>query len=94
MKLISNKALRDFAAVRAEAEQPLQEFRVRWERSECRNFAELRALFPGVDKVGPVFVFNIGGNKFRLVAGLSFQARRLWVKAVLTHREYDKEKWK
>lgn len=47
-----------------------------------------------VDKVGPVFVFNIGGNKYRLVAGLSFQARRLWVKAVLTHREYDKEKWK
>lgn len=94
MKLISNKALREFAAVHADAEQPLQEFRLRWEKGNYRNFAELRAAFPGVDKVGPVHVFNIGGNKFRLVAGLSFQVRRLWVKAVSAHSEYDKEKWK
>ena len=93
-KLISNKALREFAALHADAEQPLQDFRLRWEKGGCRNFAELRDAFPGVDKVGPVYVFNIGGNKYRVVAALSFRARRLWVKAVLTHREYDKEKWK
>jgi mRNA interferase HigB len=94
MKLISNRVLREFAAVHDAGEQPLQEFRRRWEKSSCKNFADLRALFPGVDKVGPVYVFNIAGNKYRLVAGLSFQARRLWVKAVLTHGEYDEETWK
>lgn len=40
------------------------------------------------------YVFNIGGNKYRLIAGLSFQAQRLWVKAILTHADYDKGAWK
>jgi len=39
-------------------------------------------------------VFNIGGNKFRLVAGVDFARRMLWVKAVLTHGEYDEGTWK
>lgn len=94
MKLISNKALREFAAVHADAEQALQDFRRKIERGSFGNFADLRAVFPAVDKVGALYVFNIGGNKFRLVAGLSFEARCLWVKAVLTHRDYDKGNWK
>lgn len=94
MKLISNKALRDFADRHGDAAQPLQDFRRHVERGAFANFAELRAAFPSVDKVGTRYVFNIGGNKYRLVAGLSFQARRLWVKAVLTHAEYDKGAWK
>ena len=39
-------------------------------------------------------MFNIGGNKYRLVAALSFKVQALWVKAVLTHDEYDKGKWR
>lgn len=94
MKLISNKALRDFADRHGDAAQPLQDFRRNVERGSFANFAELRAAFPSVDKVGTRYVFNIGGNKYRLVAGLSFQVRRMWVKAVLTHAEYDKGDWK
>ena len=47
-----------------------------------------------MDKVGEVFVFNIGGNKYRLVAGVDFAHRRVFIKAVLTHSGYDKGKWK
>lgn len=94
MKLISNKALREFAAEHPDAEQPLQDFRRRIEKGTFANFAELRATFGSVDKVGEVFVFNIGGNKYRLVAGVDFVHRRVFVKVVLTHAGYDKEKWK
>lgn len=94
MQLISNKALREFAALHGDAAQPLQDFRRNVERGSFANFAELRAVFPSVDKAGARYVFNIGGNKYRLVAGLSFQARRLWVKSVLTHAAYDKGNWK
>lgn len=94
MKLISNKALRDFGALHGDAAQPLQDFRRRLERGSFANFAELRAVFASIDKVGARYVFNIAGNKYRLVAGLSFRAQRLWVKAVLTHAEYDKGAWK
>ena len=93
-KLISNKALREFAAVHTEASQALQDFRRKIEKGSFGNFAQLRAVFPTVDKVGERFVFNIGGNKYRLVAGIDFERRMLWVKAVLTHAEYDRGAWK
>jgi mRNA interferase HigB len=47
-----------------------------------------------VDKVGERFVFNIGGNKYRLIAAVAFQAQLVWVKAVLTHEQYDKGVWR
>lgn len=94
MKLISNRALREFAASHGDAAQPLQDFRRKVERGVFGNFAELRAVFPAVDKVGERFVFNIGGNKFRLVAGIDFFRRTMWIKAVLTHGQYDKGAWR
>jgi len=94
MRLISNKALRDFAARHPEAEIPLQAFRLILEKGRYGNFADLRQAFRGVDKVGNHFVFNIGGNKFRLIAAIAFAPQLLWVKAVLTHEEYDKGDWK
>ena len=60
----------------------------------CPSPSKLRTVFPAVDKVGERCVFNIVGNKFRLVAGLDFARRMLWVKVVLTHGEYDKGAWK
>jgi len=94
MKLISNKVLREFATLHADAEQPLQDFRRLIEHGEFRNFAALRATFASVDKVGERYVFNIGGNKYRLIAAIAFVPQLLWVKAVLTHAEYDKGAWK
>lgn len=94
MKLFSNRALREFAGEHADAEAPLQAWRRAIEQSEFSNFSELRATFGSVDKVGDKYVFNIGGNKYRLVVWLHFATRRCFVKAVLTHTEYDREKWK
>ena len=59
------------------------------------NFAEVMATFPAVDKVGDKFVFDIGGNKLRLIAAIHFNTREICLSgAVLTHREYDKGGWK
>ncbi len=77
-----------------DAEQPLQDFRRKIEKGSYPNFAALRAVFPAVDKVGERYVFNIDGNEFRLVAGIDFARRLVWVKAVLTHGEYEKGAWK
>ena len=94
MKLISNKGLREFAVAQPDAQAPLQAWRRLVERGDYGSFAALRATFGAVDKVGEVFVFNIGGNKYRLVAGVDFAHRRVFIKAVLTHSGYDKGKWK
>lgn len=94
MKLISNRAPREFAERHPDAAQPLQDFRHLVEHGVFSSFAQLKATFANVDKVGERFVFNIGGNKYRLIASIAFQAGLMWVKAVLTHREYDKGAWK
>jgi mRNA interferase HigB len=44
--------------------------------------------------VGKLTVFNIGGNKVRLVAAIHFNRNKLYIRYVLTHTEYDKNKWK
>ena len=49
MKLISNKVLRDFAQVHADAEQPMQDFRHLVEKGTYTNFAQLKATFASVD---------------------------------------------
>ena len=39
-------------------------------------------------------VFNIGGNKVRLIAAIHYNRRTIYIRAVLTHHEYDEGKWK
>jgi mRNA interferase HigB len=94
MKLISNKALREFSELHADAAQPLQDFRRLIEAGIFVNFAQLRATFAKVDKVGERYLVNIGGTKYRVVAAIAVAPRLVWVKAVLTHGEYDKGAWK
>lgn len=58
------------------------------------DFAAMKEMFPATDKVGPLHVFDIGGNKLRLIAAVHYKAQRLYIKHVLDHRDYDKGKWK
>ena len=58
------------------------------------NFAALRCAFPAVDKVGRYFVFNVAGNHLRIVAAVHFNRRKVYIREILTHTEYDDEKWK
>ena len=54
------------------------------------NFAKLKKSFNAIDRVGNFYVFDIAGNKFRLIAAVHFNTQKLFVRAVLTHQEYDK----
>lgn len=56
------------------------------------NFAQLRMIFPSVDKVNDKYVFNIGGNKLRLIANINFERNKIFIRGILTHKEYDKER--
>jgi mRNA interferase HigB len=73
---------------------PLQIFRKRIEKGNFWNFAELTTIFRAVDKVGDLYVFNIGGNKYRIAAAIAFNVQTIWIKAGMTHTEYDQGKWK
>ncbi len=94
MKIISNSALREFAATHPQADEPLQGWRRVIEKNRFGHWVELRAVFNAVDKVGELTVFDIGGNKYRLIAYVRFEKQIVYIKAVLTHRDYDKGAWK
>lgn len=63
-------------------------------RSRPSDFAKLKVLFPAVDKVGPMHVFDIGGNKLRLIAVINYSSHTLFIKHILDHPQYDKARWK
>lgn len=94
MKVITNRRLREFSALHPQAEQPLQEWRRIIEKNSFATFAALKQIFGSADKVGELVVFNIGGNKYRLAAYVQFTRQVLYIKAVMTHAEYDKGNWK
>jgi mRNA interferase HigB len=92
MRVISNKALVDFASNHPEAVVVMQAWRKVIESRNFGNFAELKATLNTTDKVGDFCVFNVGGNKFRIVSSVSFSYQKLFIRHVFTHKEYDK--WK
>lgn len=92
MRVISNKALVDFATNYPDAGTPLQMWRRTIEGGFFGSFADLKQAFNATDKVGDFFVFDIGGNKYRLIAAIHFKGQKLYVRHVLTHKEYDR--WK
>jgi mRNA interferase HigB len=63
-------------------------------RASCKAPAELRVTFASADLVGEFTVFNVGGNKFRLVAFIDYRVQIVYIKHVLTHKEYAERKWK
>jgi mRNA interferase HigB len=63
-------------------------------KANWQNIAELRVVYPSADLVGRFVVFNIGGNKYRLIARIVYRSQTLFVVAVMTHEEYDLGKWK
>lgn len=63
-------------------------------KNNFNNFADLKRTFNSIDKVGTLYVFDIGGNKLRLIASIHFNRQRLYIRNILNHREYDRGLWK
>jgi mRNA interferase HigB len=54
----------------------------------------VRRTYSAAEAVGDYTVFNIKGNTYRLIARIEYRLQIIFVKAVLTHAEYDKDQWK
>lgn len=94
MHVITRKRIREFAARHKEAEEPLSVWFKLISTGDFGSFSELRRVFGSVGKVGKFTVFDIGGNKFRLIAAIHYNRKKVYIRHVLMHAEYDQEKWK
>ena len=94
MHVITRKRLNEFAVRHPETRSALEHWYREMKGRSFASFAELRAVFATADQVGKLTVFNIGGNRARLVAAIHYNRRRVYIRAVLTHSEYDVGAWK
>ena len=90
MRVISKKALRIFWSIHPEAEAALTNWYKVVSKADFVSFNEIRQTFPSADWVNGQVIFNIGGNNYRLIAEIHFNARRVYVRQVLTHADYSR----
>ena len=93
MRIISHRKLKEFYETpgREDSKVALERWYQIAEEAEWRNFSDIRTDFPDADYVGNQhYVFNIRGNRYRLVVVIKFTIGRLFVRFVGTHSEYDK----
>ena len=90
MVIITKGVIHVFAKKHSGAALPLNDWYEKVKESQWSKFSEVKLTFNSVDAIGSDrYVFNIGGNNFRIVAMIHFDIRTLYIRAILTHREYD-----
>jgi mRNA interferase HigB len=101
VRIITWRMLREFGDRWPAAAAPLNDWYKIAQGSIWRNFSDVKATFGQTDQAKvksgqTVCVFDIGGNKFRLVAFVSYAKQKVYVLRVMTHKEYDKgnQRWK
>jgi mRNA interferase HigB len=93
VRIISKAAIREFTVERSDAVEPLMHWYVA-RRATWKNITRVRLDFPHAGAVGIFTVFNIAGNKYRLIAAIKNRWQAVYVRAILTHQEYKQERWK
>ena len=99
MRLIKRTRVREFAARYPDAAEPLRKWVEIVREVEWANLQDVRRMYPHADATTvtsgrTVTVFNIGGNKFRLIVAIHYNTQRVYVLKLLTHAEYSKDRWK
>jgi mRNA interferase HigB len=91
VRVISRRKLREFWDAHKASETPLKAWFSVAKGTTLRDFGQLKAAFgAATDQVGPFVVFDIGGNKFRLIAIVNYRRRIVFVRHLFTHKEYDR----
>lgn len=91
MVILSYAAFRRFFQEHTDAEDALNNWYRIVEKADWSNFHEMKNVFNSVDSIGnDRYVFNVRGNKYRVIAVVKFKARTVYIRFVGTHTDYDK----
>ena len=94
MRIVSRSAIREFVERYPAAEASLDTWFRSAKRADWANIAEVKGVYPHADAVGKCTVFNIHGNRYRLIAHINYEHRTVYIRGIYTHAEYDKGNWK
>ncbi len=90
MVVITKGAIHEFVLKHKKASISLNECFEKTKKANWNNFAAVKRTFNSTDAIGNGrYVFNIGGNNFRIIAMIHYSIRTVYIRAILTHKEYD-----
>lgn len=90
MQILSKSTLRDFWEREPKAKAPLTAWYKAVSKAEWNKFADVKATFRSADLVGDSrVIFDIGGNKYRVIVHVAYRFRKVLIKFVGTHKDYD-----
>ena len=91
MRIIAFCTIRNFISKHPEASASLIEWHIKAKEGAWANINDIKKTYNSVDYVGNKrYVFNIGGNNFRIVAMIFFEVQQIYIRFIGTHNEYDK----
>jgi mRNA interferase HigB len=94
MHLISAGKLKEASAAYPDVEEVIKSFYKKVEKSTWQNLIDVQQDYRDAEAVGEFTVFNIKGNKYRLIPDINYVDQLAYFKYFLTHAEYNKEQWK
>ena len=94
MRVISHKAIREFSEAHPESSTTIDYWYRVTRKAFWVSFADIKLTFNTADYVPPFVVFDIGGNKYRLVAEINFGRKVVFIRRIMPHKEYSKGSWK
>lgn len=94
MHIITRRRLLQFIKEHPNAESGLDHWYRIMKRTDFDSLADIRSVFPHADRVGRLTVFNISGNNYRLIVAIHYNRKKVYIRNVLTHAEYDSGNWK
>ncbi len=94
MNVISYLTVKQFIRKHGDSKSALNSWYRVASKAEWKNLAEVKQSYPHADLYGRCTIFNIGGNKYRLITKVDYRAQVIRIREILTHAEYDKDKWK
>ncbi len=94
MHVISYRKFKEFIIRHGDANEVLNAWFKLASQPVWLNLVDIQKVFSSAEAVGNFTVFNIKGNKYRLIVSIDYTKQLVFIKYILTHAEYDKEKWK
>ena len=91
MRIISRQRLVEFWELHPDAEQPLRAWYAEAKKASWKSPGEIKAIYPSVSILpNNRIIFNIKGNKYRLVVIVEYTQGKMFIRFVGTHAEYDR----
>ncbi|HWZ43381.1 MAG TPA: type II toxin-antitoxin system HigB family toxin [Candidatus Saccharimonadales bacterium] len=94
MRVIKRGALEQFWLKHPDARSSLESWYAVVRKADWTTPAAMKQVYPNADLYGRRTIFNISGNKYRLIARVNYRTQRVFILNVLTHAQYDQGDWK